>query len=64
MKLANIHVLLAEDSEDDVFLFERALKMCGILHSLFVAKEGTEVLKYLRGRDVMEIEPDIRSRLC
>jgi len=43
--------LLAEDSENDVFLMQRALQAAGIPNPLQVVKDGEEVIAYLSGRD-------------
>jgi two-component system response regulator len=42
-------ILLVEDEEGDVLLFERALKKAGIANPLRVAKTGQEALDYLAG---------------
>ena len=42
-------ILLVEDSEDDVFLFRRALEKAKITIPLHVARDGQEALDYLAG---------------
>ncbi|MFN7140838.1 MAG: response regulator [Limisphaerales bacterium] len=49
MKISKLNVLLAEDSEDDVLMFKRALGRCGIVYTLYVASDGREAIDYLRG---------------
>ncbi len=41
--------LLAEDSENDVFLMERAFKTSGIPNPLHVVTDGEQAIKYLAG---------------
>jgi CheY-like chemotaxis protein len=41
--------LLAEDSENDVFLMQRAFQSAGVQNPLFVVRDGDEVLKFLNG---------------
>ena len=43
--------LLAEDSENDVFLMQRALQASGIPNPLQVVKDGEEVIAYLSGHN-------------
>jgi len=42
---------LAEDSDNDVFLMQRALKASGIPNPLQVVKDGAEVIAYLSGHN-------------
>jgi CheY-like chemotaxis protein len=49
MKLSELIVLLAEDQEDDVFLFKRAIARAVSKHTLRVVSDGTDVIAYLRG---------------
>src|SRR5579859_5618510 len=42
-------ILLAEDSEDDVFFFKRALQESGAPGSLQVVNDGTQAIDYLSG---------------
>ncbi len=41
--------LLAEDSENDVFLMQRAFKTAGISNPLHVVADGEEAISYLKG---------------
>jgi CheY-like chemotaxis protein len=42
-------ILLADDNPDDVFLIKRALRQGGFRDHLVVARDGEEVLQYLKG---------------
>ena len=42
-------ILIAEDSEDDAEILQRALRKAGFSHPFHVSKDGAEVLKYLKG---------------
>jgi CheY-like chemotaxis protein len=42
-------ILLVEDSEDDVFFMERAMKAAGFRGDIHVAKDGQVALDYLGG---------------
>ena len=42
-------ILLVEDSEDDVFLMQRALKSAGISNPLHVVEDGQRAIDYLTG---------------
>jgi CheY-like chemotaxis protein len=42
-----IKVLIVEDSPDDYFFFERALKKTGIHAELFAASDGAEAIQFL-----------------
>ena len=44
-------VLLIEDSADDSFFFERALRRAGLSHSVITISTGAEALLYLAGAD-------------
>jgi CheY-like chemotaxis protein len=44
-------ILLAEDSEDDVFFCRRALEKAGLAHNLVHVFNGAECIKYLSGQD-------------
>ena len=48
----NRTILLVEDSEDDVFLFTRALRTSGVAASVNVAINGREALEYLNRAQV------------
>ena len=43
-------ILLVEDSPDDVFFMQRALKQAGCTESLHVVEDGQQALDYLAGR--------------
>jgi CheY-like chemotaxis protein len=43
-------ILLAEDGEDDVFFFKRALERRNIKNPLHVVSDGEEMMQYLAGR--------------
>jgi CheY-like chemotaxis protein len=45
----NLTILIAEDSEDDALLLERALRKIGLVDPLRILTDGEEVLQYLRG---------------
>src|SRR5258708_39552137 len=42
-------ILIAEDSEDDVALLQLTFKQAGITNPVFVVRNGSEVIAYLRG---------------
>jgi CheY-like chemotaxis protein len=42
-------ILLAEDSEDDVILIERAFRKAGVLSAVFAVRDGEEAICYLTG---------------
>lgn len=44
-------VLIAEDSDDDVLLLERAFKGIEFLHVIHRCSDGEEVIAYLTGRE-------------
>jgi CheY-like chemotaxis protein len=44
-------ILLVEDSEDDVFFMQRAVKAAGIPNPLHVVIDGSEALDYLQRRN-------------
>jgi CheY-like chemotaxis protein len=48
--LAGHSILLIEDSEDDVFMMQRAFRKANIPNPLQVATNGAEGLDYLEGR--------------
>ena len=48
MSLRVMHVLLVEDNEGDVLLFETALAACTMETELHIAVDGDEALAYLR----------------
>lgn len=42
-------LLLVEDNEDDVFIFQRAFRRAGLIHPVQVASDGQEAIDYLSG---------------
>lgn len=44
-------ILLAEDEETDVMMFQLALRLAGISPSVFVVRDGQEAVDYLSGSD-------------
>jgi CheY-like chemotaxis protein len=46
------HVLLIEDSDDDVLVMKKACQRTGIPHSLHVVMDGDEAVHYLTGDGV------------
>jgi CheY-like chemotaxis protein len=42
-------ILLVEDNDDDVFIFERAYKQAQLRHPLQIVRDGQEALDYLFG---------------
>jgi CheY-like chemotaxis protein len=47
-----IRILLAEDSEDDVFVFRYAMRKAGVDVELTVLKSGQKVMDYISGKRV------------
>ena len=45
----HLTLLLAEDSEDDVFFFRHALEKAGLKHVLHLVQDGEEAVEYLDG---------------
>ena len=45
----HLPILLVEDDPNDVFFFERAMKLAAIVHPLRVARDGGEAVAYLSG---------------
>src|SRR5689334_4618725 len=45
-------ILLVEDTENDVFFFDRALKRKGIKHPVQVVEDGEAAVDYLSGKGV------------
>jgi CheY-like chemotaxis protein len=50
--MQDLPILLAEDSEDDVFLLERAFKKAKLTNPLRIVPDGEEALAYLKGDGV------------
>jgi CheY-like chemotaxis protein len=44
-------ILLVEDSEDDVFFMQRALRQAGVHNPLHVVRNGQEAIDYLSGQN-------------
>jgi CheY-like chemotaxis protein len=44
-----LSVLVAEDSEDDAFILQRAFKDCGLLRPVHIVRDGMDAIRYLRG---------------
>ena len=42
-------ILIAEDSESDVFFMLRVMEQAGVLNPIFVVRDGNEALAYLQG---------------
>jgi CheY-like chemotaxis protein len=42
-------ILIAEDSEADVFFLLRVLDQAGVINPIYVVRDGTEALAYMRG---------------
>lgn len=51
MPNSNDLILLVEDTEDDVFLMKRALKIVGIQNPLSVVEDGQKAIDYLAGQN-------------
>jgi CheY-like chemotaxis protein len=51
-RMQDLPILLAEDSDDDVFLMERAYKKAKLTNPLKVVSDGEQTLAYLRGEGV------------
>ena len=45
-------ILLAEDSEDDIFLMERALKKANLTNPVKIVCDGEQALAYLKGEGI------------
>ena len=46
---AELRILIAEDSEDDVFILQRALIRAGVTNPTYICRDGQEVINYLKG---------------
>src|ERR1700743_3582982 len=44
-------ILIAEDDENDAIILERALRKVGFNNPFHFCRDGTEVLRYLRGEE-------------
>lgn len=53
MSLNNLNVLLADDDEDDRWLFEQALSNLKIKTTLLLFKNGKEIMDYLKKAESM-----------
>ena len=49
MKSEPYTILLADDSENDAFLLQRALGECDIVNPIQWVKDGTQAIAYLTG---------------
>ena len=45
----SLTLLLAEDSEDDVFFFRHAMEKAGMKHCIQLVQDGEEAVEYLEG---------------
>jgi CheY-like chemotaxis protein len=50
--MQNLPILLAEDSDDDIFLLERAYKKAKLTNPLKIVSDGEQALAYLKGEGV------------
>jgi CheY-like chemotaxis protein len=50
--MQDLPILLAEDSDEDVFLLERAYKKAQLTNPLKIVSDGEQVLAYLKGEGV------------
>jgi CheY-like chemotaxis protein len=48
-RMQNLPILLAEDSDDDIFLMERAFKKARLTNPLKVVSDGEQAMAYLKG---------------
>lgn len=51
MNFENETLLLVEDNEDDVFIFQRAFRHAKVTNPLQVVRDGEEAMDYLFGRE-------------
>ena len=51
-RMQDLPILLAEDSDDDVFLMERAYKKAKLTNPLKIVSDGEQALAYLKGEGV------------
>ena len=49
MGAASKAILLVEDSDDDVFLFERAFKLARLVNAIIRVEAGEDAIAYLKG---------------
>src|SRR5437762_12410408 len=42
-------ILIAEDSESDIFFMLRVMEQAGVLNPIFVVRDGKEAMAYLQG---------------
>jgi CheY-like chemotaxis protein len=50
----NLTILVAEDSRDDAFFFERAIRKVGLTNPVQIVTDGTAALCYLKGEGVYQ----------
>ena len=46
---SSLHILVAEDNEDDAFILESSLKRAGLPRPTYVCQTGEQVLEYIQG---------------
>jgi len=54
-------VLYVEDDESDVFLMQRAWQKVGLLHPLYIVRDGQEAANYLAG---VGVGPSLPTERC
>jgi CheY-like chemotaxis protein len=47
--LKELHILIGEDNEDDVFIMREAFRKAGAKHVFHVVCDGAEIVNYLKG---------------
>ena len=50
MKITHITVLVAEDDDNDILLFQRAIRKTGIPNEAYFVKDGEAAINWLSGR--------------
>src|SRR5271168_2543824 len=50
--MQDLPILIAEDSDDDIFLLERAYKKAKLTNPLKIVSDGEQALAYLKGEGV------------
>ena len=59
MRRKGMKILLVDDSEADVYLFQEAFRAVQSLHELEIARDGDEALQYLHAAGGKEHLPDL-----